>query len=357
LDGALKEFDLYMDPQDWADAEPVPDWNEKPANCMPRTVFSGTQVSPPRCDHFIDMLALTQWPLFEEYGEEFLTDLFTYENMNAKVTAWAEQITAAVEEDPQLDVAEFKSQVEWFQTVLKDAVSDFKAHLDEGLIEEEIVVIEEPDETLFTMATEAGGLRADTINNFEVDAGTESPYADYLFGFASDDSTYAYQWNTTAPASGIADLQFTMNFTAVEGEWTEWGGFIYTSDAPLDLTPYTRLWITASANKEARFRVELRSDTYADYGDIYEMFSNEFQITTEPKLYHFDLKDFPYPQWAKNEWAEGDGWAGDDSEVLDLVLANVRGLGFQMFPTWDSGGIMTQDTEEIIVHVDNIYFE
>ena len=54
----------------------------------------------------------------------------------------------------------------WFQDVLKDAIGDFQAHLDEGLIEEEVVVIEEPDETLFTVATEAGGLRADTINNF-----------------------------------------------------------------------------------------------------------------------------------------------------------------------------------------------
>lgn len=357
LDNAIKDFDFYMDPQKWCVAQPIPDWNEEPAECSERHVCTGPDVllTPPRCDHFIDMLALTQWPLFEKRGAEFLSKLFTYDNMNAKIEAWAKQIADAVVEDPLVDAADWENQVTWFGAVLKDAVNDFQAHLDEGLIEEQLVT--PPDETLFTVATEAGGLRADTINNFEVDAGTESAYDDFLNGSASKDSTFAFEWNTASPISGAADLQFTMNFMPVDEAWSEWGGYIYTSEAPLDITPYSRLWISLSANKEARFRVELRSSTYADYGDIYEVFSNEFYITTEPKLYYFKLTDFEYPQWAKDAWVDGDGWTDKDSEILLLVLANISGLGFQMFPTWDSAGAMSEEEEEIVVHVDNIYFE
>ncbi|MBN2716413.1 MAG: CotH kinase family protein [Deltaproteobacteria bacterium] len=357
LDNTMGEFDYFMDPQDWCVAEPLPNWNETPADCMPRTVCFGgdTRLTPPRCDHLIDMLALTQWDHFQQRGNEFLADVFSYENMKSKITAWAEQIADAVAEDPMIDVDSWENEVAYFDRILKDAISDFQAHLDEGLIDEP--VIERPDEALLLTPTDADGLRVDTVNNFEITPGTKDAYDDYLYGFASEDSVFDYEWHTDTPITGNGDLQFTVNFVSTDGEWSEWAGYVFAVASQTDLTPYTRMWLSVSANVNTRLRVEFRSNNYGDYGDIYEMFSSEFAISTEPTFYRIELKDLIYPDWARDNWEEGEGWTTVDSEILPLILSDITGIGFEMFPSWDSSGNMTEAEEQVVVHIDNIYFE
>jgi spore coat protein CotH len=204
LDNTIQEFDIFMDPKGWCSAIPVPDWNETPLNCEARHVCTSEEVllMPPRCDHFVDMLAQTQWNKFVAAGNELLQDVFSYTNMKAKITAWASQIEETVAEDPLMDEDQWQSDVAALRVTMKNAISDFQEHLDKGLIEE--IAIEHLDESTLTVSIEAGPLRPDIINNFEVESGTEGELTSVMYPYTSEGTDISLQWHTDAPSWKVA---------------------------------------------------------------------------------------------------------------------------------------------------------
>lgn len=358
LDNTMGEFDMFMDPQLWCDALPVPDWNETPLNCDSRPIctddsFSG--VTPPRCDHFIDMLAQTQWTAFTKIGDELLSSVLSYQSMDQKITVWAAQIAETIDEDPLLDVAAWEQSVEQFRVTLKDAIYDFEKHIEEGLIDE---VIPTPlDDTQLGTPIAVGALRVDIINNFEFETATPDSLNAYLFSFASTGTSISQQWNNNTPILGNGDLQLNADFQSTQGAWSEYAGYLYATEQETDINQFSSLWFSASANTDTRVRVEFRSNAYADFGDIYEMFSKEFTITQEPQFFRIDIPELSYPQWAKDNWGLAEGWDVIDAEALETILAKFDGLGFQLFPPMDDNGQMLLDTAHTSVQIDNIYFE
>lgn len=140
LDQTLWDYDPYMDATNRHAERQVPNWNVKPLSCDPITVWeSGGEVTviPSGCDPFINLLAATGWDEFAALGAELLEGPFAFEAMDARVTAWAAQIAASVDEDPVLNLSAWESQVEYLHGVLQKDVEDFRAHLAEGYVVEE----------------------------------------------------------------------------------------------------------------------------------------------------------------------------------------------------------------------------
>ncbi len=357
LDNTIQEFDIYMDPGGWCDALPVPDWNETPLNCDPRKVCTAEEplITPPRCDHFVDMLAQTQWNEFVAVGNELLQNVFSYDNTNAKITAWASQIEETIAEDPLVDENQWQSDVAALRAAMKNAIADFQEHLDEGLTEE--IAIEHLDESTLTVPIEAGPLRPDIINNFEFESGTEDELTSSMYPYASEGTDISLQWHTDSPILGDGDLMITAAFASTPGGWSEWAIVYFATPAPIDITKYQRMWFSARSAQNAQMRMEFNSPAYQEYGNIYESFCQDFSLTTDPQYFYINLSDLLYPQWARDAWPEGDGWDKSDSEVRNEVLSSFNGLGIQLFPTVDLSGEMTTDTEQIVVQIDNIYFE
>ena len=140
LDQTMWRNDPYMDPADLHADRQVPNWNVKPLSCDPISVWdSGGEVTviPSGCDPFINLLAATSWDQFAAIGAELLEGPFDFDTMNERVTKWASQIAAAVDEDPVISPQSWESLVEDFRGILQKNVEDFRAHLEEGYVVEE----------------------------------------------------------------------------------------------------------------------------------------------------------------------------------------------------------------------------
>lgn len=138
LDKTFWEFDPYLEPSSSQSERPVPDWNVLPLSCDSIWVWYGSVYTyPSGCDHFMNLLAATGWDDFVTLGQSLLDTAFQTDAMNEKVTAWAEQIAAAVDEDPVINKSAWESAVADFPRILQKARDDFASHLAEGYIVEE----------------------------------------------------------------------------------------------------------------------------------------------------------------------------------------------------------------------------
>ena len=139
-DKTMWEHDPYMDQTAYIADRQVPNWNVLPNTCSRISVWNsnGTiTVMPPGCDNLLHLLALTQWDQFVAFGNELLETSLDYDAMNAKISAWAQQIAPIVDEDPLLSRSSWEAQVEDFRRILQQAVSEFEGHLQEGYVVEE----------------------------------------------------------------------------------------------------------------------------------------------------------------------------------------------------------------------------
>ncbi len=136
MDNTSWDFDPYMDPQSWVTAAPVPDWNEEPTNCSPRSVWdtSGNlSITPPRCDRFLDLLAETHFDRFQSAADELLAGPFDPARLVAKVTHFSELLEPIIAEDPYVNLAEWRSERDDFKLLLQRSSEDFRAFAAGGL--------------------------------------------------------------------------------------------------------------------------------------------------------------------------------------------------------------------------------
>jgi spore coat protein H len=365
LDNTIQASDFVMDPPQGVCGkvvEPMPDWNVTPLNCDARsTCMDDHDMTPPRCDHFIDMLATTQWDAFVAVGNELLRKVFTVEAMDARITKWAAQIRSAVHDDPLVEDRAWDAEVAALRYNLRDAVYDFREHINEGLIAESTPI--PPNEDQLKDPIDAGRLRVEVANNFEFGNATNVSLDKYIDTYGSFGTELKFMWNNDTPIMGNGDLLLSANIVRKQGGWTEYGAFVYPTETPIDLSPYTYMWFNASANtsadKDTQIRIDFLSDNYQEYGDVMQLFSKEFFLTTEAAMYRVDIAKLEYPQWAIEEWEVGDGWRDDmvDAEALKHILQKFTGIAVQLFPHSNDSGDMIEATELITVNIDNIYFE
>lgn len=214
LDNTFWATDPYMTPQEWLlPVAPVPDWNVAPLNCDPRVVwepYSGTYITPPRCDKFLDLLAQTQWQRFVELGTEFKADVLESVDFKARIAHWQALLAPLVAEDPTLDHEWVSAEQFYFTALLDDLVYDFGQYMARGLTEEYLepgpVLLPEPTEEELATVTPPRGLEPGRVTNFEFDFGVELPPD-------SDTGTTANTYSGPY-TSGSYDVSFTTDVAA-----------------------------------------------------------------------------------------------------------------------------------------------
>jgi len=358
LDNTLWEFDPYMHPEQWATAPPVPDWNSKPLDCTPRSVWEvggSTNVTPPRCDPFLDLLARTSWPRFVALGNELLEGPFTLSRLNAKVSARSAQLASLVAEDPTLDVEAWQSAVSDLSTILAQNIEDFRDFLAEGLIEEQPPPPPEltPDE--LNVPTADTGLHIDGMTNFEFAAPT-SGFPLGVSVVSDGTSTVQASWNDASAISGNADLLFNFTFARGPEPYDEWVNLDLRS-AVTNIDALTRIMVTLRTDVPRTVRIRLRSSVYdTEYAGVWSEFGQDFGASAVPRTVELTLHDLVYPSWARDAWTDGQGWTTSDEAALANVLQNFGGLIFVPGATLDPSGELKSAEETGFVAIDNIYF-
>lgn len=362
LDNALWEFDPFMHPEQWATAPPVPDWNAKPLDCEPRSVWEAggeTLVTPPRCDPFLDLLARTSWPRFVELGHEFLEGPFTASRLLAQVEAHRARIAPLVADDPTLDAASWEAAVSEFSEILQHNVDDFRAFLAAGLIDEQPPPPPELTEEELNVPTTNSGLHVDGMTNFEFAAPNSGvPVGVTAIGDAS--ASFLARWNDASPVSGNADLLFNFTFTRNPGTYDEWVNLDLRTGSEVDISSLSRIMITLRTDVSRTVRIRLRSSVYdATYGGVWSEFGEYYSVNAVPRTVQIDFHDFEYPSWAKDEWTGAQGWpagAAGDAAALDAVLQKFGGLIIAPGATTDPEGELKTAMETGFIAIDNIYF-
>ncbi|WP_205633159.1 CotH kinase family protein, partial [Enhygromyxa salina] len=80
----------------------TPVWNEAPGSCAGIPTFGGVNRYPAMCDDFIRRIVTQRHDEWTAAAQEFLNTLFTQEELDSRVDFYANQIDAAVQEDPDL---------------------------------------------------------------------------------------------------------------------------------------------------------------------------------------------------------------------------------------------------------------
>jgi spore coat protein H len=357
LDNTFWEFDPYMAPEQWATAEPVPDWNETPRNCDDREVWepgSGVFVTPPRCDPLLDRLAVGHWDEFARLGAELLSGVFALDVLESQVQHWRDLLAVLVDEDPTLDVGEWNDAVDAFRDNLPRLRADFAAFVATGLVEEgegpELFVPEDLDAITMDAGLHVGGL-----TNFEFDPITSGEPAG-IYVISDEAAAASAFWNEQDPISGLADLRAEFLFSDNPDVYDEWMNVGITT-AATNVSGFSSIVMTLRSDIPRTVRVRVASGAYeTEWGDIWDEFGQYYQVDTEPTEIIVRFGDLEYPDWAKNAWEAEQGFTTSDAEALALALTVFTGLIFNPEPSWDDVGVLPTETESGFLQIDNIYF-
>jgi len=359
LDNTLWPFDPYMDPQQWVTARAVPDFNERPLNCDPRTIWDelGTErLTPPRCDGLLDPLAQSQWPRLVEIGRQLLEGPMAAARLEATVDAWVPVLEPLVAEDPLLDPASWQLAVDELRAIIAQTGPVFQRFLDAGLVDEQpLVPLDEPSPSELDALTTDGGLHVGAITNFEFATPPVATAPANVYAYADPLASFAPSWSQTDAISGNADLRLDFTFNRGPGLYDEWAG-IGIWCAETDIARYSTLVVWLSADVTRQVRVRLASNAYEDlFGGIGNEFGVEYPVGPEPRAIAIELRDFYYPSWAKEDWTVEQGFPGTDAEALETVLSQFTGLIFGPSATRDAEGELTAASETGYLRIDNIY--
>ena len=237
------------------------------------------------------------------------------------------------------------------------SATDLRAFLDEGLIDEvEVSTPSEPTPEDIDQPTLDSGLHIGTLTNFEFAAPPAAAEPAGVFSYGDPLSSFGAAWSTDQPISGAADLRFDFTFNRAPGVYDEWVG-VGVGGAESDVRGYSALVVWLSTDTPRSVRVRLSSPAYDQlYGGILIEFGADVSVGVAPRAVVIPLLDFYYPEWAKEDWSDGQGFPGTDAEALQQVLSRLDGLIFGPSPTLNASGELTAPSESGFLRVDNIYF-
>jgi hypothetical protein len=347
-------------------AEPIPDWNSKPNDCQPRSVWDlggDVKITPPRCDPFLDLLALTSWDRFAEIGEELIAGPLSASVLSTRLQHRRAQIDAIVAEDPTLDYGAWQAAVTELSTFTNVARTDFQAFLGLGLIEEDpLPDVSLPPEVLDAESTDTG-LIVSGVTNFEYASAPPQTEPTGVIQYGDGVSSFLASWNTSSPLSGNADLMFEFTFVRNPEQYDEWVNLelpVLDSEGlgtDVDISDATYLVLTMSADKSRAVRIRANSPAYNDmWGEIWSEFGVDVSVSTTPQTLVLDLRNFVYPQWAKDPWTTGQGFTIPAAEALEMVLERFSGLVFAPGAIFDANGELLEAEDPGYIRIDNIYF-
>jgi hypothetical protein len=296
------------------------------------------------------------WPRLVEIGRELIDGPLAPARLTARADAWAARLAPLIADDPVADPGEWQRAVAEVRDIVGRSATDLRAFLDQGLIDEVVAgTPSEPTPENIDQPTLDSGLHIGTPTNFEfADPPAAEPAG--VFSYGDPLSSFGVRWSTDEPISGDADLRFDFTFNRGPGLYDEWVG-VGVGAAESDVRGYSALVVWLSTDIPRNVRVRLSSPVYEQvYGGILIEFGADVSVGVAPRAIVIPLLDIYYPPWAKDDWAEGQGFPGTEAEALQQVLARLDGIIFGPSATLDVGGELTAATETGYLRIDNIYF-
>ncbi|PRQ07091.1 CotH kinase family protein [Enhygromyxa salina] len=108
----------------------APAWNEVPQSCAGIPTFGGVSRYPAMCDDFIRRIVTQRHDEWTAAAQELLNTLYTQDELDSRVDFYANQIDAAVQEDPDLDYAQWQTAVDWLRADLLGLRDQLQAQID-----------------------------------------------------------------------------------------------------------------------------------------------------------------------------------------------------------------------------------
>jgi spore coat protein H len=118
----------YPNPMVAQYGEPV--WNEVPQSCAGIPVFADIYRYPAMCDDFIRRIVTERDAEWKAAAQSFLDTLYTQEALDGRVDFYANQIDAAVQEDPDLDYAQWQIAVDILRANMLGLRDQLQAQID-----------------------------------------------------------------------------------------------------------------------------------------------------------------------------------------------------------------------------------
>ncbi len=382
LDNTFWPFDPVVAPQDWATNDPVPDWNVEPLNCEPRSMWEPdgeVKTTPPRCDTLLDRLAVTEWQRFAELSEELIAGPLSYDVLSAKAAHYSALLEPLVDEDPLLLREDWELALAELDWVFESTPAYLENFVETGLIIEgdhiaepdpddpilgdpdpDPVIVEPTEDALLAVGPQMG-LVPGLLLNYEFDDLAHGDVPDALDFFGDELSESAAYWNTSDPITGSADLRHEFIFNSnPAGTYDEWVNLIIPTEGwqAFDVRAYDNLVMSLVADGPRMVRIRVMSGEYDDsWGGVWSEFGEYFDVSSTPTTVVVPLHGLTYPDWARDEWEDGQGWSGSDASALQQVLANFTGVLFGPHAHVDDEGNLQSDSESGFVQIDNLRFE
>lgn len=361
LDNTFGANDPYMYPAPWQQIPGVPDITVEPLNCQPRVVWtadSGTYITPPRCDKFLDLLMRTSFEGFAAAATALRKTALSPNHLQALADHYEPLIAPIVAQDPTLNASEWALAVAELPGIFADSAASLDALVAAGLVKEQEPPPDpdEPTQEELDATTLDAGLHVGGITNFEF---AEPPAGAAPLGvevFGDPLATYLAKWNTSLPLSGKADLHFDFTFSRGPLAYDEWVN-VATFTAEADVTTFKGITVWLASNKQRKVRIRVWSPAYDDtFGGIWSEFGVDRFVGPTPTAVKVDFADLIYPDYARAPWTPSQGFPGTDEEAKALVLSRFQGLIFAPEATFDGTGELASETETGWLRVDNIYF-
>lgn len=361
LDNTFGSYDPYMYPAPWQQLPGVPDITVEPLNCEPRVVWtadSGTYITPPRCDKFLDLLMRTSFEGFADAAAALRKKALNPKHLQALADHYEALIAPIVADDLTLNEAEWAAAVAELPSIFADSAASLDALIAAGLVKEQEPPPDPdaPTQEELDAPTLDAGLHVGGITNFEF---VQAPVGVAPIGveaFGDPLATYLAKWNTTKPLSGTADLHFDFKFSRGPEAYDEWVNVgMFTAEA--DVTAFKGITVLLSADVTRQVRIRAWSPVYDEvFGGIWSEFGVNRFVGPTPVAVKVDFADLEYPLYARAPWTTGQGFPGTDEEARALVLSRFAGLIFAPAATFDGAGELVSETETGWLRVDNIYF-
>lgn len=327
------DFSFAKD-KDIFEAYNIPHWFEgKSDKTFP--INDVTVINPPGNDKLTRLLASNGKAHYLNYANHFSKTLFNTENVMSKVERWSLLIDNAVKEDQnghgydvwKRSVDDFKNNYSYYQRRF-DHYKSFP---------ERISTLPPIDQAV---SSEYKGLTIKE-NNFEISGGgVGEPNIKVM---TSTGLTHTLVKNTIAPLSGTSDLKYSITYTDLPGDWTEWSGLFFKfREENVDLSKCKYVGIKLKSTHQRTVRISLGSDKYPNPSGILYGWT----ITVTPKSTEFILPMYKisYPSW------------GAQKDVFYDIIKSVKELKLEPSPRFDNTGKLIVDPDDCVLQIDDIRF-
>lgn len=316
----------------------VPEWNVAPPNCKPVTIWGNNSGFPAHCDELTGLTADVLWDEFVKISEKMLKTCFDVKYLQKKIDNYKSLVDSVIQKDPHVYYDTWLGQVNMLRNDIVTLHSDFDDYIHERTVEADTTEFLQP-------FPGTGYLVVDRLNNFEFSpTGNIKTWSDYL---SSQNTIVTLTHDTLNPLWGKADLLYSFVYDTAPGtgKYLEWTRVNLDFEKSTDLRSLKEIQINLKSDENREFFMFIRSPEYSK-NDVLTEYGWWDGTMPKDSLRVFKVISISYAPWA----------SGNNHDIVEKVLSNVNGIGFQSNPRFNGDGELSSPPDSGFLRIDNIRF-